>query len=232
MAAHAQPLGRIAPTDWTHVERYPLTASVMPPKPVPVAIGVNWYVEFDTPERDSAGHYWIARSGKLTTIRGGHCVCLKPRGVKDQVAWWRFYDQGREGACVGFGCSRMMTLLNRKRYDARWLWNAAKSVDEWPDTNPGDDNGTSVSAGCDVLRTQGLQRYGRTMPTLDEGIAANRWALSTPDTLAALGMNGSDYVEILNSWGVKGYPHVVRMPVEVLDRLRLEDGEIAIVTDR
>ena len=30
---------------------------------------------------------------------------------------------GPEGACVGFGCSRMMSLLNRKRYDARWLWD-------------------------------------------------------------------------------------------------------------
>ena len=25
--------------------------------------------------------------------------------------WWDFYDQGTEGACVGFGCSRMMSLL-------------------------------------------------------------------------------------------------------------------------
>ena len=29
-------------------------------------IGVNWYKEFDEPEKDAQGHYWIARDAKLT----------------------------------------------------------------------------------------------------------------------------------------------------------------------
>ena len=76
--------------------------------------------------------------------------------------WREFYNQGQEGACVGFGSSEMMSILNHRRYDARWLWNEAKKIDEWPDTNPGDDNGTSVRAAMDVLRTEGHIREGRT----------------------------------------------------------------------
>lgn len=90
-----------------------------------------------------------------------------------------FYDQGNEGACVGFGSSQMMSILNKRRYDARWLWNQAKIVDEWPDTNPGDDNGTSVRAAMDVLRNQGHVRvYNKQDLPVNpaEGIQENRWA--------------------------------------------------------
>ena len=228
------PLGRRAPTDWRHVERHPLTAETSPGEPVPVVLGVNWYVEFDQPQRDDRQRWWIARDGNLTRIRGEHCVCLLPYGARDPISWWNFYDQGHEGACVGFGCSRMMSLFNRRRYDARWLWNRAKEIDEWPETNPGDDNGTSVRAGFDVLREVGHVRYRRRdeeAPDRIEGVAANRWATSTEDALEALGRRNEDAVPVLNSWG-RGYPHHVWMPVEVLDRLRREDGEVAIATDR
>ena len=65
------------------------------------------------------------------------------------------YDQGQEGACVGFGWSRCMSIFNGKEYTARWLWDAAKKRDEWPGTNPGDDNGTSVRAAAQVLKEMG-----------------------------------------------------------------------------
>lgn len=111
-------------------------------------------------------------------------------------SWHWTHDQGAEGACVGFGNSMMMAITNtaqRKtaktspytvRYDSWWLWDTAKATDEWPDTNPGDENGTSVSAACDVLRTQGhIQvrnsldaRSGLTTPDPNNGIQANRWA--------------------------------------------------------
>jgi hypothetical protein len=65
------------------------------------------------------------------------------------------YNQGTEGACVGFGSSWMSSILNRSLYDARWLWDRAKERDEWADTNPGDNNGTSVRAAMDVLRLVG-----------------------------------------------------------------------------
>jgi hypothetical protein len=160
MPIEAGSLGRRPPTDFTHVERYPLTAAPTLLKPTPVVIGVNWYAAFDDPQQDSSGRYWIARGyrpgGSLGRIRGGHCVCLKPKGVNDSVRRQVFYDQGVQGSCVGFGISRMMTILNGgKLYLARWLWDKAKAQDEWAETNPGDDEGTSVRAGLDVLRTQG-----------------------------------------------------------------------------
>ena len=57
-------LGRIVPPDWQHVENFPLTAMTFPVRPTPAVIGVNWYVEFDEPEQDSQGHWWIARDGQ------------------------------------------------------------------------------------------------------------------------------------------------------------------------
>jgi hypothetical protein len=231
-------LGRRIPTTWTHVDRYPLTATTTPARPVPVTLGVNWYAAFDEPQRDSKGRYWIGRR-PLSTIRGGHCVCLEPGDpvdgtLQDYTAWWPFYDQGREGACVGFGSSRMMSLLNRKRYDARWLWNRAKEVDEWPDTNPGDDNGTSVRAAMDVLRAQGHKPSNGTDAKAGEGISANRWARTVAEVLGALQSPASERigaVRVLNSWG-KSFPHRVWLPLEVLQRLLDENGEATVVVDR
>ncbi len=225
------PLGRRPPSDWQHVDKYPLTAATAPARPTPVVIGVNWYVEFDKPELDADGHSWIARDGRLTTVRGGHCVCLKPRGTGDPDLWWNFYNQGEEGACVGFGSSRMMSQLNRKTYDGFWLYHEAQKVDEWP----GEDyEGTSVRAALDVLRKVGHSEVndGKTLPpALQEGIKANRWARSIDDVLTTLGYGGLDFVDVLNSWG-RGYPHLTRMPATVLERLWKEDGEVGIVTDR
>lgn len=224
-------LGRRTPADWRHVDRYPF-ATAPPAKPVPVTIGVNWYTAFDSPVLD-AGRLWIGR-GPLGSIRGGHCVCLQPDMLADLPSWRSFYDQGTEGACVGFGSSRMMTLLNRTRYNARWLWNQAKAIDEWSDTNPGDDNGTSVRAAMDVLRTTGHLKAGRTQPTVQAGIVANRWATSVDEVRAALQSPSNDRVGgvcVLNSWGL-AYPRRVWLPYETLARLLDEDGEATVVTDR
>jgi hypothetical protein len=242
-------LGRRVPQDFTHVEKYPLTASTAPAAPTPMAIGVTWYSAFDNPTRDSQGHYWVARNyrpgGSLGSIRGGHCVCLKARGASDLTSWWDFYDQGAEGACVGFGCSRMMTNFNRKRYVARWLWDLAKQRDEWSDTNPGDDNGTSVHAGFDVLRDAGHVPWSKSAALVEadwqkrdqlsavstEGISANRWATTVDEVLGAVGYQDLEFVDFINSWG-RGYPHITRMPVTVVERLLKEDGEFGVPTDR
>lgn len=111
---------------------------------MPVVIGVHWYREFDHREEDEkSGEFWVARNGpsSLTKVRGGHCVCLEPGESKDREEWWTFYNQGKEGACVGFGWSRFMCLLNDELYSARWLWDRAKETDQWPETNPSDSNG-------------------------------------------------------------------------------------------
>jgi len=227
------PLGRKAPTDWVHVERYPLTATTTPALPVPSSIGINWYPEFDRPQKSADGRWRVGTPRIGSTPRGGHCVCVLPVGLRDHASWWKFYDQGAEGACVGFGESRAMSLLNRHRYDARWLYKQAQLGDEWPDTPPGE--GTSVRAGLDVLRTVGhIRIYGRWSsgePKASEGIAANRWAMSVDDWLTAIGRPGAGEVPFLNSWG-KSYPHIVWMPTSVIERLMREDGEFPIITDR
>lgn len=230
------PLGRITPPDAIHVQRYTLTAATMPDKPTPVIAGTNWYSRFDTPVWDARGRFWIiGRDHRdLGSVRGGHAYCLKPAGVNDTTGWHTYYDQGREGACVGFAISRAMSLLNRRRYDAPWLYYEAQKVDSWP----GEDySGTSVRAGLDVIRERGHRRViGTYTKATDpaEGISRNRWATSVPDAVAA--MHAPRYlslgrVALANSWG-RSWPMTVWMPLETLGRLLAEDGELAVIFDR
>ena len=87
-----------------------------------------------------------------------------------------------------------------RRYNPLDVWNEAKKIDEWPDTNPGDDNGTSVRAGYDVCRDKGLVRVtamrmgpdGVPVPyrprprSRDEGVQRNRWARSSDEIRTAV----------------------------------------------
>lgn len=247
-------LGRFVPDDWQHVDRYPITAlaAAQRPRQTPVVIGVNWYAEFDNPAEDpKSGEQFIARGGArtLTQVRGGHCVCLEPGGEPDKTDWWKFYDQGKEGACVGFGWSRCMTILNGgQEYSARWLWDRAKEIDQWPETKPGDDQGTSVRAAAQILAKRGHVDWkpdyadddhvtrAKYRPDVADGILkVFRWATSVAQVHDALANPRADElgaVPILNSWGEDGYPQRVWLPDDVLERLIQEDGEIAIPTDR
>jgi hypothetical protein len=104
----------------------------------------------------------------------------------------RFYDQGDEGACVGYGWSWAMSILNGEpghvvKYDAGWLYHAAQLADDWPETPP--EDGTSVRAGGDVLRLQGAVRMLRGKDqavNLQDGIAADRWATSVDQMRACI----------------------------------------------
>jgi hypothetical protein len=225
-------LDRFVPTDFDHVSKYPLRLDAVT-KPSPVTVGVNWYSNFDNPVQDANGLWWVGK-GNLGSIRGGHCVCMPHDYKKDLKAWITWYNQVNEGKCVGEGSSRTMTLLNRKMYDPTWLWNEAKKVDEFPDTNPGDDNGTTVRAAMDVLRTLGHVRKRTTKPNLADGILANRWATNIDDLFSV--MQNDKYkklaaIPFINSWG-EDYPHITWMPCETWDRLMKEQGEFAIITDR
>jgi hypothetical protein len=228
------PLGQRPPSDKRHIEKYPLTAATEPDLPTPVVLGVPWYTNFDRPVAKRSGlaqRYYIGQ-GDLGRVRGGHCVCLPAYGFRDTPGWWAFYDQGSEGACVGFGVARMLSHLNRKRYDARDIYRRAQRIDEWPGEAY---SGTSVRAGLDVVREEG-PRVVRGKHTytidLDEGIKENRWALGVEDILNVTAhVAGDGTVPILNSWGVN-YPKAVWLPIETLDRLLREDGEASIVTDR
>lgn len=74
--------------------------------------------------------------------------------------WWQNLerlDQGREGACVGFGWTqRVNAAPKQQRLDnayARDLYKLAQTLDPWP----GEDyEGTSVRAGGDAARQQGI----------------------------------------------------------------------------
>lgn len=228
-------LGRYIPTDWNHVEKYPFKLSAVQPKPVSVCVGINWYTAFDNPVKEKDGKYWVGKNkNNLGAIRGGHCVCIPDDTTKDTWGWYIFYNQLAEGKCVGEGASRMMSLANRVRYNATWLWNEAKIVDEWPETNPGDDEGTSVRAAMDVLRNEGHLKNGSKVPQLKDGISANRWATKITDLDSVL--QNERYKKMgaypfLNSWG-QDYPHTVWMPAETWERLLYEDGEFTMITDR
>jgi hypothetical protein len=231
-------LGRKVPKDFTHVEKYPLRLGTIeaPTKPVPVISGVNWYRDFDKPIwKPGDRKFWVGLNSKsLGSIRGGHCICIPHKTSLDLPQWYSYYDQGEEGACVGFGSSRAMSLLNRKMYNARWWWNIAKDNDEWPETHSGDNEGTSVRAAMDIGRTLGIAKKDKTTPIIDEGISANRWARRIDDAFSVLQnplYQKLGAMPFFNNWG-KEYPHIVWMPCETWSRLMDEDGEFTMFTDR
>lgn len=223
-----QGLGRLAPTDDRHLQRYSLTAATMPSRAVPVLLGINWYTNFDTPVlKDNA--YWIGL-GDWGSVRGGHAIVANSPLVKDILSWYIRYQQPVDGPCGGYAGSRMMSLINRRFYDGMALYKAAQKVDEWPGENYA---GTSIRAVCDVLRLQGAFPVvkNRTVgPVLSEGIVQNRWAQSVGEVTACL-QSTQSYIVLLNSWG-KNWPPAVRLPLEGLDRLLQENGEAVLVTDR
>jgi hypothetical protein len=212
----------------------------MPIVPTPVVFGVNWYQGFDprnlVSRRDGI---WIPPRRSWGSIRGGHAIVGKSPHLKDSKAWYEFYDQGSEGACVGYSLCRKMTHLNRKRYSGLSLYHEAQKIDEWAGENY---DGTSVRAGCDYLRHYGLFRVrsGReTGPHLSDGILVNRWATSIAEIAACLSPQDSGrrvldqgYVTWANSWGWD-YPYEVKIALEDLEVLIFhQDGECTMVTDR
>ena len=116
---------------------------------------------------------------------------------------------------MGFGGSMERAIVNSRqrsierklpysvRYDPMWAWDQSKLADEWSDTNPGDDNGTSVRAFYDVMRTQG-HRLIRTdgivlgpngvpvvkdvskKPAVEHGVKENRWATTVDEIRTAI----------------------------------------------
>lgn len=236
----AGPLGRVPPKDWRHVDRYPLTALSAAERPTstPVIAGTNWPVEFDRPERDSQGRWWVGRHGLSGQYRGGHAYTLLPAHISDPQAWHAWFNQVAEGICVGEACARVQGLHNRVRYQPRWIYDRCKERDGYP------GEGTYVSTGLDVLRDLGLVRAkpgerhvlepgavdGR-RPDPAAGISANRWVRNMDDLLQVLGTPRWGHVRILNSWGTS-YPRVVRAPIAVIAALHEQYGELGVVTDR
>lgn len=172
MSVFEGPLGRKTPTDWRHVEKYPLRA--------------------------------------LATAPTVPDVVEKRLDLPTQYVDW--YDQGNEGACVGFALSWMMSILNRRKYSARKLYRAAQDQDEWSDTPP--EEGTSVRAGCDVLRQMGHWRFFRGIERalgMMEGISTVRWA-RTIDELRACIAEDIPFVSGVNWYSAFDNPIELRGP--------------------
>jgi hypothetical protein len=227
MKAHERILDRLVPPDWEHVEKYPLTAASVKPKGTPTVLGINWYTDFDKPVRYGS-RWFICPDGKVRGhVRGGHCVCIDANET-DPPAWWTFYNQGEEGACVGFGSARMKSLVDRRKYDAFELFHATQVQGGYVG-----QGGAYVRDAMAVLNLRGAVRSGRTDPDPTSKISAYRWATKVEEIASVLLRNDIadlEAVPILNSWG-RDYPHVVWVPFGVLQRLLDEDGEAAIATD-
>jgi hypothetical protein len=230
-------LGRREPTDYRHLERFPLTLASTPAAATPVVLGINWYEAFYEPVKVGT-RWWIGRGQNWGPVDGGHAIAAKPVGVTDPYTWWTYHDQGSTSECVGWSCSRAVAWMNRERYDASWLYAEAQEIDEWPGSGY---DGTSVRAGLEVLRTVGHRRvrFGVSKPPDPvRGIREYRWALTVEAVVAALsedddddGMGAIEAVPLHNSWG-RSYPQRVWLPFQALDRLLRENGEAAVVLDR
>lgn len=228
-------LGRIVPTDFEHLDKYP------------------------------------ARRALLTTVEVAERTLSLPYRYRAK------YDQGAEGACVGFSESWAQSINNNRFYDAQWLYEEAKKIDEWQ----GEDyDGTSVRAGFDVLRKVGHKRIHdprhHHVADPSDGILVNRWAYNVDEIRTAvqsgipvvMGTNwyrALDWPEkrkneywipqtnlgkirgghawciyavsdkrqafkMVNSWGM-GYP-LTWFPYSVIERLLKEYGEAGIIVDR
>lgn len=233
----AGPLGRRAPSDWRHYERFTLTPDAAPSKPTAVVMGSLWPAEADEPVQDSKGVWWI-RGPFSGRSRGGHAYALEAHNMRDSDANWRWFNQVSEGICVSEGVTRAGALIFRRRFQPRPLYDAAQQIDEYADTPPAD--GTSVRAGFDIWRTVGLvpaKRGEDHWERADEVqyrsadhatmLPENRWASDVQDILDALGTPNRDWVTVLNSWG-SSYPHRARMAASDLQWLLNRDGEAGI----
>ena len=249
-SAEDERLGRYIPDDWKHVEKYPLRSSDIRQlaNPTPVGIGVNWYDAFyasrliERKGRFGKTEWWV-REGDLGRIRGGHALVLEPFSGphRDIVSWWEWHDQVSEGICVSEMAVRLMSLMNRIRYQPRPIYDHAQTIDYWPGENY---DGTSADAGLATLRTLGaipakrgerhvIEKGVITRPFQEaHGISENRWVVDDDDLFRTLGAENSEYAVWLNSWGRPHYPHRVKVPRSVISRLRSEDGEFGIITDR
>jgi hypothetical protein len=135
----------------------------------------------------------------------------KVEEILELPIWHWSHDQGSEGSCVGHGTVMERAVTNlaqaraaaaidtHRRYDPIWQWNQAKIVDEWSDTNPGDNNGTSVHAGYDVARNDGVvpvwtMKLVNNIPTPvgekavlpADGVSANYWATDVDQMRSAI----------------------------------------------
>ena len=83
---------------------------------------------------------------------------------------------------MGFGVSRLASHLNKKIYDARWLYHEAQKIDS---RRVRTTSARPCAPGLDILRKRGHRVVGpdgvAARPDIAEGIIANRWAQNIED---------------------------------------------------
>lgn len=175
-----------------------------------------WYTNADAPVQPGHGLGCRRHLGANPFPRmGAHHLALMaaPVTVNHRLDLPRQYipkyDQGAEGACVGFAWSWAMSILNRRFYAARKLYLETQFVDPYSDTPP--EEGTSVVSAAQVLQLQGHWRFARgiTFPlAAREGIQDFRSARSIDELRLAISLGvpvvlGIDWLSNFDSpvWG-------------------------------
>ena len=256
--AKPKPLGRRAPTDWRHYEKFPLTAATTPTTPTPVAIGVNWYEDFDKPVQKGS-RYWIGLNPKQLGKRPRRALRL-PRARRPARRQRRDRPPAAgQPELVGLlrpgprGRVRRLRLLAHdepaqpqalRRPLAVGLGQVDRRVGrDQPRRRRGHERARRVRHPARARPRAVEGRPSRGAATSSATRRSPRPARASPSTggprpstrsttsSRARPTTRAGAVRILNSWG-RGYPHRVWMPDETLQRLIDEDGEVALVTDR
>jgi hypothetical protein len=233
-------LGRKEATDAKHLQRFSLTADTMPEKPTPVVLGTAWYRAFFTPWRDSDGVFWLVKPGSKPAdwgpIDGGHAYCLNPIGLPYARRWQAWYDQERND-CTAYAACIMQSLNNRLTYFAPPVYDHTLTIDEWAGQA---DEGTSVRATMETLRTLGLWEKDQSGPFPKHGIEVYRWCRSVEQIAWCLDpisqgkrVLGRGYAIMRQSWGPNAFPYATRVDLDVMHEITFRQwGDATLVTDR
>jgi hypothetical protein len=125
--------------------------------------------------------------------------------------WHRTHNQAQTQSCTGHGTAMERAITNArqgfllshifptKRYDPLDIWEHAKGLDEWADTNPGDNNGSSVNAAYAACRQFGLRPVrsmqvvadrpkpiGEKAADMQAGAQVTRWAKTIDEMRTAI----------------------------------------------
>lgn len=140
-------------------------------------------------------------------VRDTFETTLAPRSFTWRLPLW--LDQGREGACVGFGWAHELAAMPAmvegitNIFAREKIYWPAQQIDPWPGgAYPGASpiyEGTSVLAGAQVVQRMGY-------------IGEYRWALDLQDLILAVGYKGPavigvDWYEGMLDTDAAGYVH-------------------------
>lgn len=144
-------------------------------------------------------------------LRGAVTV-PKVEKVLDLPHYRSHYNQGETNGCVGFSSSWMMSIYNRERYNATWLYHRACEIDGDPETTPEADIGTYVRSAFDAIRKLGHMETEAAQPDPRNGILSFYWCTSVDEIRTAISINrpvvlGINWYEefMKPRWRLSGY---------------------------